>query len=155
MTTPAEVALDLSETSRAIARWSLPATLIERLPDETAVQTWTTLHRSVVENSNEGLRLARELIGRGQIDQADEVIGRVQRRWALWLRQVRDAGSDPLIVTQTVSERVSAAMERYYDTVSDVAAAAADLPSTIASGLRGGAALALGAGVIFLMLSRR
>lgn len=50
MTTPAEVALDLSETSRAIARWSLPATLIERLPDETAVQTWTTLHRSVVES---------------------------------------------------------------------------------------------------------
>ena len=152
MTTVADVSADIAATDVAIATWRLPEAFVDRLRDDDARATWERLRVSVVSNSGEGLRAARTVLARGtprDVDAADELVGRVQRRWRLWLQQVSRASRERIITPPAPSERVDAAMTDYYD---DVTALVDALPSP--SQLSAGVVLG-GVALVFLVLSRR
>lgn len=156
MTAVADVVDELTRTREAIRAWRLPQSLLDASNlDERAEEVWTRLHASVVANCEEGFAAVMVQLSRRDADGADETLGLVQRRWASWLRQVRDAERDPMQVSPSLTARANALVQSYYDAVERGVEAARRLPEALTSGAQTLGLVLVGAGALYLMSQRR
>lgn len=116
---------EIAATRTAIHRWALPAEFLAMETDD--LNRWRRLRDSVVSNCDEGLSLAMQLGRAGHTSEGFDVVARVQRRWARWLRQVRERVAHPRDLEQDINlvDDVNAVMVQHYDTVASGIASAA------------------------------